>query len=345
LLIAYCGDLWEGSTAKMRLEALQRLGHRVIGVDTTRPLRGLHSMWVRAARRVGWAIDTAGANRALLDLAKQHKLEVVWIDKGLTIRPRTLRTLRETAPGVRLVHYSLDDMRGKHNQSRQYLAGIPLYDLHATNKSYNVAELQSMGATRVLFVNNAFCPTLHRPVAVSSEDRERWGGPVGFIGGFEKERADAIWSLVTGGIPVRVWGETWGSGWVEWAALHQHPALKVEQRAVFGAEYAKAICSFDINLAFLRRSNRDLQTTRSVEIPACGAFMLAQRTAEHQQLFQEGVEAEFFSNHDELFKKCRHYLTHSEARSQIARAGLERCTRSDYSYDRQLHTVLERLNC
>jgi hypothetical protein len=67
LLIAYCGDLWEGSTAKMRLEALQRLGHRVIGVDTTRPLRGLHSMWVRAARRVGWAIDTAGANRALWD--------------------------------------------------------------------------------------------------------------------------------------------------------------------------------------------------------------------------------------------------------------------------------------
>jgi hypothetical protein len=240
----------------MRLEALRRLGHTVIGVDTTRLLSGMHSMWVRAARKAGWAIDTAGANRALLELTKQHKPEVVWIDKGLTIQPKTLRTLREMAPGVRLVHYCLDDMSGKHNQSRQYLAGVSLYDLHATNKSYNVAELHSMGATRVLFVNNAFCPTLHRPVAVGTEDRDRLGGPVGFIGGFERARADAIWFLVTSGIPVRVWGETWGRGWMEWAAFHRHPALTVESRALFAAEYVKAICSFDINLAFLRTLNR-----------------------------------------------------------------------------------------
>jgi spore maturation protein CgeB len=107
-----------------------------------------------------------------------------------------------------------------------------------------------------------------------------------------------------------------------------------------------AICSFDINLAFLARRllSRDLQTTRSVELPACGAFMLAQRTTEHQQLFREGVEADFFSTHDELLNKCRYYLAHSEARLQIARAGLERCKRSDYSYDRQLHDVLNHLD-
>jgi predicted SAM-dependent methyltransferase len=55
------------------------------------------------------------------------------------------------------------------------------------------------------------------------------------------------------------------------------------------------------------------------------------------------VEANFFSNHEELLEKCRYYRTHSEARSQIARAGHERCTSSDYSYDRQLY-VLKRLN-
>jgi spore maturation protein CgeB len=68
--------------------------------------------------------------------------------------------------------------------------------------------------------------------------------------------------------------------------------------------------------------------------------MLAQRTTEHQQLFREGVEAEFFSTHDELLNKCQYYLAHSEARSQIASAGRERCTRSDYSYDRQLNDAL-----
>src|SRR5260370_34226024 len=107
-------------------------------------MSGLKSIWVRAAQRAGLAIDTAGANRALLELARQRPIEIVWIDKGLTIQPKTLQKLREIIPGVRFVHYSLDDMSGKHNQSTKYLATIPLYDLHVTNKSYNVAELQSM---------------------------------------------------------------------------------------------------------------------------------------------------------------------------------------------------------
>ena len=271
------------------------------------------------------------------------QIDVVWIDKGLTIQPMTLRKLREMVSGVRLVHYSVDDMSGKHNQSRRYLAGIPLYDLHTTTKSYNVAELQSMGATGVLFVNNACCPFLHRPIVVPGEERGRLGGAVGFIGAFEKERADAIWFLVTSGIPVRVWGEGWGTGWKEWAAFHRHPGLKVEDRAVFGIEYAKAICSFDINLGFLRKLNRDLQTQRSVEIPACGAFLLAERTEEHLKLFEEGAEAEFFGSRDELLEKCRYYLAHPDARRRISAAGRERCLRSDYSYDGQVAVVLDTL--
>lgn len=344
MLIAYCGALWDGSTARLRLEALQRLGHTVLGVDTTHSLGGLRAIWVRSARKTGWAIDTAGVNLALLELATRHQLDIVWIDKGLTIQPMTLRKLREMIPGVRLVHYCLDDMSGKHNQSRRYLVGIPFYDLHTTTKSYNVAELQVVGAKRVLFVNNAYSPILHRPVVMSGEERACLGGPVGFIGAFEAERASAIWFLVTNGIPVRVWGAGWGKGWKEWAALHRHPGLKVEERAVFGLDYVKAICSFDINLAFLRKLNRDLQTTRSVEIPACGGFMLAERTDEHRKLFEEGAEAGFFDSRDELLEKCRYYLAHPDARRKVAAAGHQRCLRSDYSYDGQAALVLDALS-
>lgn len=342
--ILFCGALWEGSTSKMRLEALQRLGHTVIGVDTARSPSACHSVAARAAQKAGWAIDIAGANRRLLEEARQHPVDVVWIDKGLTIQPKTLREIRKAAPRARLLHYSLDDMTGKHNQSKRYLAGVPIYDLHLTTKSYNVAELQGMGAAKVLFVNNAFSVTLHRPVVISDDDRRRLGGPVGFIGAFEKDRGDAIWFLVTAGVPVRVWGEGWGTGWKEWAARHRHPGLTVEDRAVFGSEYAKAICSFDINLGFLRKLNRDLQTTRSVEIPACGGFMLAERTAEHLALFKAGNEAEFFGSHGELLEKCIYYLAHPETRRKISVAGRERCLRSDYSYDGQAAVVLEALN-
>ena len=97
----------------MRLDALRRLDHTVVGVDTTSVARGLRSLWARGARKAGWAVDTAGANRALFEAVQRQNSDVVWIDKGLTIRPQTLTRLRELVPQARLVHYSLDDMRGR----------------------------------------------------------------------------------------------------------------------------------------------------------------------------------------------------------------------------------------
>ena len=86
-----------------------------------------------------------------------------------------------------------------------------------------------------------------------------------------------------------------------------------------------------MNLGFLRKLNRDQTTTRSVEIPACAGFMLAERTAEHLQLFEEGREAEFFASPAELLQKCRRYLADETGRRSIARRGFERCIASGYS--------------
>jgi spore maturation protein CgeB len=119
--------------------------------------------------------------------------------------------------------------------------------------------------------------------------------------------------------------------------------LRVEHRSLFGETYSKAINSFDINLCFLRRANRDRQTTRTFEIPACGSFMLAERTDEHVQLFDEGQEAEFFGSTDELFEKVRFYLTHEDIRQKIAQRGRQRCLRFGYDYRSRMRKMLEQV--
>ena len=170
---------------------------------------------------------------------------------------------------------------------------------------------------------------------ISAEEKRRFGGPVGFIGDYEIERAQSMFFLAQHGVPIRIWGPHWNR-----KCQLSHPYLKIEGKPLWGDDYAKAICSFDINFAFLRKINRDLQTQRSIEIPACGGFMLAERTNEHLELFEEGKEAEFFSTKEELLEKVRYYLKHEEERKRIAQAGRERCLKSGYSNQERIKKMI-----
>ncbi len=341
LSILFVGPLVAGGTAAQRLEAFKSLGHALTPVTTRLggPYTGENPPLLRRVRnKLFGPADLAGANEQILARVRTTTFDVVWIEKGLSIAPATLRGIHEAQPACHLVGFSPDDMSNPANQSHHFLAGLPLYDCFVTNKSFNVAELKQMGCAQILFVDNGFDPNTHRPVELTPELRRQFGGPVGFIGQWEPERANSLRRLAQAGMPVRVWGYTWER------MRDIPPNLTIENRPLWGDDYARALCAFDINLCFLRKCNRDRQTTRSIEIPACGAFMLAERTDEHLQLFAEGREAEFFSDDRELLQKVRHYLAHPEERLRLARQGLQRCRQSAYSYRERLRDVLLRLD-
>jgi len=275
--ILYVGDNLEGCTSGMRLETLRRLGHQVRAISKTVPMEGpIARFRSRILWKLGYPQDR-GVNQAILAALSDCRADVLWCDRPVDIKPATLNAAKQVCPSMKIVAYSVDDMSQSHNQSAFYLRSIPLYDLHVTTKSYNVGELAELGAKRVLFVNNAFSPQVHFPMRLSPEEKLRYGGPVGFVGTYERERAEMLVTLAKEHIPVRVWGGAWPR-----RLRSATPYLRIEGNDLMGDSYRWALNSFDINLGFLRKINRDLQTTRSVEIPACGGFMLAERTLDKQ---------------------------------------------------------------
>lgn len=280
--------------------------------------------------------DSFSVNKQILNKIDKEGYDIIWIDKGLLVNPSTLRLIRKNSPQILIIGYSPDDMSQRHNQSLNFLKSLPLYDYYITTKSYIIEDLKQMGAKEVIFTDNAYEDKFHYPRKLDTNERERLGGDVGFIGVWEEERANSILYLAKNGINVRVWGTG------EWSKYKgQFPTLIIEDQALFSEDYSKALSAFKISLCFLRKMNFDLQTTRTMEIPACGGFLLAERTVEHQYLFKEGEEAAFFSTDEELLQMCIHYLKEDTERVAIAAAGLQRCLTSGYSNKRRIKSIID----
>lgn len=344
--VLFIGDVNAYSKGLVRLECMRRLGaelsvlrHTPLGGDDAGhpPL----SLAFRIAWKLGVHLDTEGADAKLAAEAERFRPDLVWIEKGNMIRPRSLAALRAARPTLRIAAYSDDDMAQAHNATRAFRRGLPFYDVVFTTKAHNIEPdgLPAQGARRVVVVDKAYDPAAHFPMAVGETGRAALGAEVGFIGTFEEPRARAMLTLAEAGIAVRIWG----NGWQSWAG--RHPLLRVEGRALVNTAaeltYTKGICATGINLCFLRKINRDTHTDRSVEIPACGAFMLAERTLDHQRLFHEGEEAEFFDGDDELLAKVRRYLGDAAARAGIGAAGRRACVERGYSQEDRVRQMLD----
>jgi spore maturation protein CgeB len=329
---------------KQRVNAMRRLGYSVDVLssvpDDLKPGINDHiTFFDRVWHKLGFPRDKTHLNtRVLLQLHKK-KYDVMWVEKSLILKPSTLKKIIKTQLVSKIVWFSEDDMFAHHNQSYYFVKSLPYYDLIFTTKSYNCSpqELPAMGAKRVVFVNKTYDPEFHRPIHLSSDDKNKFATDVGFIGTFEQDRFEKMRYLAEKGIQVRIWGNGWKH------VMNAHPNLHIENKPIYDADYVKAIIATKINLCFLRKINRDLQTDRTAEIPACGAFMLAERTNEHLGLFEENKEAAYFdiTNPEALLDSVNYYLTHEDERLAIARAGLQRCIDGKYSHDEQLRYMFE----
>ena len=332
LNIVYVGSMDPASNSFGRFRTLQKMGHRVTGIDIDKHVFKSPFSSVHYRLNIGPGIYRL--SRELFNVALSVKPDLLWLDNKVFIRTSVLRRLKAQLPEMRILGLITDDSTGHAKAGwRLTLNSANLFDCIFVQRVINVKELKQYGAGRVEICYRSFDPSFHRRIDMSA-----YGDficDVGFIGTCEEPREEYIAFLIDHGIQVEVTGNDWPGGkrWKTIEPFYKGPS-------VYGEDYIRRINGMGIALHFLRHSNRDEQDSRTFEIPACGAFMLAERSDLHMKLFEEGREAAFFSSKEELLEKVRYYLQHHKERKEIADAGMAKCHTAGYSHEARLRDVL-----
>lgn len=316
--ILYVGQLVWWGTCLSRMRGLIRLGHEIIPIDIE-PHIFNRSRWGRALHtRLLMGPGIRSLNKDVLIKAVENRPDIVWIDKGVYITPDTLQEIKEKT-GALLLHHNTDDIKYPAHKFKFYLEALDIYDAHFTSNLNNVEEMKGMTKSYVGYNELAYDDEVYQKIE-ADEFKQDWRSEIFFIGHWEPRTERYIRSLVQAGLPVSVRGTGWRK--VDGRGL---PKGIVKSGSIFGEDYVKAINAGKIGLGIVSEYNRNATAARAFEIPACGTMLLAMRTGVLKTLYEEGKEAAFFDDEDELVKKAIYYLNNDSKRRSVAIEGRKRC--------------------
>ena len=332
LRILYLGAA--DGTCLDRANAYRRLGHEV--THWTPRLMLPASPWIdRVIWRLGGAFVAPWVGQTLKRELLGKSFDLCHVDNGECITPALVAQLRRSCGSV--INYNIDDPFGPRDRRRfsAYRAAVPHYDMVFVIRALNVAEARQLGARRVLCVHRSADEVSHAPVAMSAAALAAWSSDVLFLGTWMPERGPFLVELLRLGVPLTIRGARWQRA-PEWSQL----AAAYKGGPLFGADYARAVQGARINLGLLSKGNRDLHTTRSLEIPALGALLCAERTSEHEAMYADGGEAVFWSTAQDCAQACKTLLADEPRRAAIASAGKRRIGANRHFNEAMLQRIL-----
>lgn len=328
--ILVIGDMAFGTNSRSLAEGFAKVGHEVRSIDISRstsPRRGsalwfslrgkdqvTHAENFRVRNEVSAAVSSFSPD-VLVAIKTVNYDQSIFFDNRVPIR----------------LHLSYDDVSNVDNISSRYLDRERDWDSIITTKRHNVSELLARGAKDVLFIWGAYDPEYQRSIVPLRQRRYE----VGFIGAARSDRCDLPRGFAAN-VPGK--GVIYGPRWRRHYPLGlREVALRA---AATGNAYTVASNSFRIGLILLNSENRDQHTMRSFETPAAGQMILAQRTDEHSELFEEDKHAIFFEDMDEAWEKVGFLLQHDDLVAKIAEAGHQLILSGQHTYRDRAEQIL-----
>jgi spore maturation protein CgeB len=276
-------------------------------------------------------LDLDDVNKRLLSNIKVFNPNIVFIVKGNSIYPWTLKYIKYNYPEIKLVSFSNDNMSIWSNKSIYYHFGINYYDLVVSINIDTYRKIEEFYYGKVLYIDKSYSKRWHKFIEIDNKKYDCL-----FIGSYEKERFEIMKYLAKNGVRIDVYGNMWNKANVSNISEN----LKIHYKELVGDDYNHTLANAKVVLGFLRKVNLDTQTSRTFEIPACGGFMIMEYTKNQDRLFAEDKEMIYFRSKEELLNKVKYYIQHqSKAQSIVKRARL-RCETDGYEYSNRIDQIL-----
>jgi spore maturation protein CgeB len=236
------------------------------------------------------------------------------------------------AMGTRRVNYLTDDPWNPAHRARWFLRALSEYDLIATPRRAAFGDLKRATKAVVSHVPFGYDPALFFPVELSSQEQEELAADVIFAGGADADRVPYIAALRSAGLTVALYGSYW----------ERYRETQPLARGQIGVEHLrKAVAASRLALCLVRRANRDGHCMRTFEIPAAGACMLVEDTAEHREIFgDDGRAVVYFSRIEEMVAKARWLLQHPEERERLKQTAHHLIVTGQHTYADRLKAML-----
>jgi spore maturation protein CgeB len=302
-------------------------------VDTSAAFSGPRMLRTLSWRLLGHRPPRLRAfSRELVGRAETFRPSIV-ITTGLApVDSGALRAIRQL--DVKSACFLTDDPWSRSLCAPWFMKTLPEYDWIFSPRRANLEDLRRAGCRQVSYLPFGYAPDVHFPEPPASrEERERFAADVVFVGGADDDRVKWIGPLVKQGLRVALWGGYWD----------RYPETRSSARGFADAQTVrKAINGATTSLCLVRQSNRDGHSMRSIEVPAIGACMIVEDTAEHRELFGEDTVV-YVNSPNEACTAISELVRSPERVKQLGQAVHERIIGGRHTWCHRLESMMEAL--
>jgi len=236
-------------------------------------------------------------------------------------------------PDVRCANFSTDDPFNPAHRAPWFLSALREYDLVATPRRANIADLKQHGCLRAEYVPFGYDSDLFFPPAEPAD--ERMASDLFFAGTADRGRVPFIVAALEAGLNVRLHG-------IYWERFPETRGPSLGQADI--PTLRRAIQACRVALCVVRHENRDGHAMRSFEIPAVGACMAVEDTAEHREIYGTSVESvQYFRSPREMAERARWLLSHPNDRHRMNAACRRRIVEGRNTYADRLQDLIKDL--